>query len=221
MPETTPLQIDVVADVVCPWCFVGRRHLAAAMARLPDIDFRLVHRPFQLDARIPREGVERHAYINAKLGGADRVREAHRHLETIGQDLGIPFDFAAIRVAPNTLDAHRLIRWAGEAEVQDAMVERLFQLYFVEGADIGDPDVLADAAAAVGMVRDEVRGFLDTEADLDAVRTEIAHAQRVGITGVPCLVIEAKYAVMGAQPADMLVNAFRDIAEEKRFGAKS
>lgn len=221
MADPALLQLDVVVDVVCPWCYVGKHRLARAMELTPEIGYELRYRPFQLDPSIPRAGVERKAYIAAKLGGPERVRAAHEQLAAIGAELGIPFDFDAIRVAPNTLDAHRVIRWAGEAGVQADLVERLFRLYFVEGADIGDPGVLAGAAADAGMRREEVRDWLSTEADLDAVRAEIDHARRIGVTGVPCLVIEAKYAVTGAQDPAVLAGAFRDIAEEKRFGAKA
>lgn len=220
MAETV-LQLDVVVDVVCPWCYVGKRRLEHAMAMTPGIGYELRYRPFQLDASIPRAGVPRKAYIEAKLGGPERVRQAHRHLTEIGATLGIPFDFEAITRAPNTLDAHRTLRWAGEAGVQGDLVEILFRRYFVEGADIGDRDVLAEAAGAAGMNAAEVRSWLDTTADEEEVTAEVAHAQRIGVTGVPCLVIEARYAVTGAQEAPVLVGAFRDLAEEKRFGAKA
>ncbi|MEJ1159052.1 DsbA family oxidoreductase [Prosthecomicrobium sp. N25] len=217
----TTLTLDVVVDVVCPWCYVGKRRLEKAMAATPDIDYVVRYRPFQLDPGIPPQGLERRAYITAKLGGADRVATAHARLAEIGAADGIPFRFEAITVAPNTLDAHRVIRWAAEAEVQADVTERLFRTYFVEGGDIGDRATLARVAQDAGMAGAEVRQWLDTEEDLDSVRAEIEQAARMGITGVPCTLIERKYAVTGAQDAAVLAEAFREIAEEKRFGAKS
>jgi predicted DsbA family dithiol-disulfide isomerase len=221
MSTPLALTLDVVVDVVCPWCFVGKRRLDQAMAMVPDVAFEVRYRPFQLDPGIPPGGLERHAYIAKKLGGPDRVAAAHARLDEIGAATGIPFRFDAIRIAPNTLDAHRVIRWAGEAEVQPDVMERLFRTYFIEGGDIGDRATLARVAQDAGMAGAEVRQWLDTDEDVETVKAEIAEAGRMGITGVPCTIIEGKYAVSGAQDAAVLAEAFREIAEEKRFGVKS
>ena len=166
------------------------------------------------------EGKDRQEYMRAKFGDGDRLKQIHARLEETGAAEGITFDFGAIKVSPNTLDAHRLIRWAagfGE-DVQGRVARRLFQLYFEEGADIGDRGVLTDAAREAGMDEAVVATLLATDADRDTVQAEIETASRMGITGVPCFLIEGKYAVMGAQDAETLADAIRQIAAAKAGG---
>lgn len=210
------IAIDVVSDVVCPWCFVGSRRLEKALETLPDIDADVHWRPFQLDASIPEGGLERHSYMTAKFGSRERVDQAHAQLAELGKAEDIAFDFAAIKVSPNTLDAHRLIRWASQAGdgVQSAIVRRLFSLYFEEGVDIGDRIVLIETARAGGMDASVVEALLATDADKDGVKQEIETAGELGIRGVPCFIIDGKYAVMGAQSAEVLADAIRKAAEE-------
>jgi predicted DsbA family dithiol-disulfide isomerase len=168
----------------------------------------------------PPEGKDRKEYMRAKFGDGDRLRQVHANLEEIGRNEGIAFDFDAITVSPNTLDAHRLIRWAATAgeDVQGRAARRLFQLYFEEGKNIGDHEVLIGAARECGMDEAVVRTLLATDADRDAVRQEIDTANRMGISGVPCFLIEGRYAVMGAQGSDALAEAIRKISEAKERG---
>lgn len=214
MPERTSIQIDVVSDVVCPWCFIGRNRLAAALRALPEIEATVRWRPFQLDSTIPPKGVDRKSYMLAKFGSEERLREIHARIEPIGEAEGIAFDFDAIKVAPNTLDAHRLIRWAGSAhgDVQDRVVRELFSRYFERGEDIGDEQVLVDAARTAGMDAAIVGALLVTPTDRAEVTEEIATASRMGVTGVPCYLLNGKYAVMGAQDAAALANAISEVA---------
>lgn len=212
--------VDVVSDVCCPWCYLGKRRLDRAVARLADLDVVVNWRPFQLDPTIPPEGLDRKAYMEAKFGVGGRIDEIHARLSELGAAEGIEYDFDAIRRSPNSLDAHRLIRWAAEAGLQNEMKERLMAAFWSEGADIGDRDVLAEAAAAVGLDAVLVRARLDSDADRDAVSAEIEHYQRMGVRGVPTFILEQKYAVSGAQEIDVLVEALRDVAEEKAFGQK-
>lgn len=220
MSEPVSLSVDVVSDVVCPWCFVGQKRLDKAVAAAGDIDVHVNWRPFQLDPTIPRGGQDRRQYMLAKFGSEQRIRDIHARIEPLGAAEGIAFAFDAIEVAPNTLDAHRVARWAGAAgeAVQNRLVRRLFQLYFEEGADVGDHAVLAAAASEAGMDAAVVETLLPTDADAEAVRNEIATASRMGITGVPCFLIEGKYAVMGAQETDVLADALRQIAAAKERG---
>jgi predicted DsbA family dithiol-disulfide isomerase len=214
------ITIDVVSDAVCPWCFVGQKRLDKAVSSLPDIDVAVRWRPFQLDPTIPPEGKDRKEYMRAKFGDGGRLNQIHANLEEIGRAEGIAFDFDAITVSPNTLDAHRLIRWAATAgeDVQGRVARRLFQLYFEEGKNIGEHEVLIEAARECGMDEAVVRTLLATDADRDAVREEIDTANRMGITGVPCFLIEGRYAVMGAQNSDALAEAIRKVSEAKERG---
>lgn len=220
MSELNAITVDVVSDVVCPWCFIGQKRLDRAIAAVGDVDVHVRWRPFQLDPTIPPEGKDRREYMLAKFGSDQRIREIHARIEPLGEIEGISFAFDAIKVAPNTLDAHRLIRWAGAAgeAIQNRLVRRLFQLNFEEGANIGDHAVLVEAAREAGMDASVVATLLPTEADVEAVRTEIATASRMGISGVPCFLLEDKYAVMGAQDADTLADAIRQVAAAKARG---
>lgn len=212
--------VDVVSDVICPWCFVGQKRLDSAAAALPDIDVDIRWRPYQLDPTIPAGGKDRRRYMIDKFGSEERIQQIHQRLERLGVDEGIKFAFDAIKVTPNTLDAHRVIRWAGAAgpEVQNRLVRRLFQLNFEEGADIGNHEVLITAAREAGMDAAVVETLLPTDADADAVRAEIATASRMGISGVPCFLLEGKYAVMGAQDPEALADAIRQVAAAKARG---
>ena len=220
MTERQHITIDVVSDVVCPWCFIGQKRLDKAVEDLPEIDVGVRWRPFQLDPTIPPEGRSRRDYLMAKFGDRKRIEDMHRNISEAGLAEGISFDFDAIKISPNTLDAHRLIRWAASSgpEAQNRVARRLFQLYFEEGANIGDRQVLADAAAECGMDRAVVETLLAGNADTADVRDEIETAARMGVTGVPCFLIEGRYAVMGAQPSDALANAIRQVAEAKARG---
>lgn len=208
------LHLDVIVDVVCPWCFLGKRRLDAAIVELDDLDIEVRYRPFQLDPTIPEEGIEREEYVIGKFGSADALDEAHARLFSLGADVGITYAFDLIERSPNTLDAHRLIRWAAAEGLGDPMLERLFSLFFEEGADLTKADTLIAAAEEVGLDGDEVTMKLEDGVDLDAVKAEIAHAGRIGITGVPTVIVENKFAISGAQTSEVLVDALRRIAAE-------
>ena len=210
MTATTPpapLTIDIVSDAVCPWCYVGKRKLEAALAMKAGVAVEVRWRPYQLDPTIPPGGLPRQDYMAKKFGSAERVAEIYARIEGVGRDAAIPFAFNKIVRSPNTLDAHRVIRWAASAGVQDAVVERLFKAFFEDGEDIGEPAALARLAGEAGLDAELVRELLSGEADKDAVRAEIAEAQRLGVTGVPFFIIGGRYAVSGAQSAEVLASA--------------
>ncbi|MEM7462118.1 MAG: DsbA family oxidoreductase [Pseudomonadota bacterium] len=211
------LQIDIISDVMCPWCYIGKRNFEAARSLLDDVDLTVSWRPYQLDATLPKEGKDRQLYLSEKFGGEERAAEIYKRIEDAGHAVGIDFEFGEIKVSPNTLDAHRLIRWAGgqSEELQDKIVLRLFELFFLEGANIGDDHVLVGAADHIGMDGDLVRRLLASSADVEEVKAEIATAQRMGVTGVPCFIIDQRYAVAGAQPPEQLASAMRQAAAEK------
>ena len=204
-PQT--LTIDIISDVVCPWCYVGKRKLEAALALKADVPVQLRWHPYQLDPTIPQGGLPRRDYMEKKFGSTGRLAEIHERLETVGRESHIPFAFGKIEHSPNTLDAHRLIRWAESAGVQDAVVERLFRAYFEEGADIGDHAVLLRVAGESGMDAGIVQNLLAGDSDADAVRADIAQAQRLGVNGVPFFIIGGRFAVSGAQSTQVLVKA--------------
>ncbi len=209
------ITIDVVSDVVCPWCFLGRKRLENALAMLPEVEAEIRWRPFQLDPTLPPQGKDRQAYMREKFGNGSKIDDIHKQLTELGEENGIVFDFEAITRAPNTLDAHRLIHWAAQAapDTQNKLVGTLFSLYFEQGQDIGDHEVLVDAAASVGMDAAVVARLLESDADKATIREEIDTANRIGVRGVPCFIIDQKYAVMGAQNADVLADAIRQTAE--------
>lgn len=220
MTEKTGISVDVVSDVVCPWCFIGQKRLGKAISLAPDVEVTVKWRPFQLDPTIPPEGLDRREYMVAKFGSEERLRQAHARLLDAAKDDGIAFALGDIKVSPNTLDAHRVIRWAGGAEVnrQSEVVAGLFSAYFEKGRNIGDREVLIDVARTAGMDTAIVETLLATDSDREAVREEITTAQRMGITGVPCYLLEGRYAVVGAQDAETLADAFQRVAAAKADG---
>ena len=212
--QNAKLHLDVIVDVVCPWCFLGKRRLDAALVELDDLDIEVRYRPFQLDPTIPQEGIEREEYVIGKFGSADALDEAHARLFSLGADVGITYAFDLIEKSPNTLDAHRLVRWAAAEGLGDPMLERLFSLFFEDGADLTKAETLIAAAEEVGLDEDEVAMRLEDGVDLDAVKADIAHAGRIGITGVPTIIVENKFAISGAQTPEVLIDALRRIASE-------
>jgi predicted DsbA family dithiol-disulfide isomerase len=202
------LTIDVVSDVVCPWCYLGKRRLALALAEAADGGQIAVRwRPFQLDPTIPAGGMDRRAYLRNKFHDDKRLDEVHAHLTALGAEVGIAYRFDAISRAPNTLDAHRLIRWASVADAQDRVVERLFRLYFEEGRDVGDRASLVEVARECGMDGEVVAKLLADGRDVEAVRAEIAQAQSIGVTGVPFFIFASRFGVSGAQSVEVLAKA--------------
>jgi predicted DsbA family dithiol-disulfide isomerase len=204
IPVTTT--VDVFSDVVCPWCYLGKRRLSRALAAMPQRLFAIHWLPFQLDPTIPAEGIDRDAYLIGKFGSTDAIEPAHQRLTEMGRAEGIEYRFDRITRSPNTIDAHRLIRWAAPAGVQDALVERLFAAYFTEGRDIGDHAVLAAIAAEAGLGGD-IAARLAGDEDTETINAEIQNAYRIGVSGVPCYVIDRRLGVMGAQMPDALVAA--------------
>jgi len=198
------LEIDVISDVVCPWCYLGKRKLDAAMKQVEAFAYDVRWRPFQLDPTIPPEGIARSEYMSRKFG-PEKIAAIHARLEEAGQEEGLSFAFDKITRSPNTLDAHRLIRWAQPIGKQSDIVERLFNLYFVEGQDIGDRNVLIDVARQAGLDVDLITRLFVEGVDIVPVQEEISTAARMGISGVPFFIFGGKYAVSGAQPVDALV----------------
>ena len=208
------MQIDVISDTVCPWCFIGKRRLQRAMELRPAIAFDVKWRPYQLDTTVPRGGMDRQAYMRAKFGDDPRkIVEMYKLIATEGEKEGIAFDFAAITRRSNTLDSHRLIRWAAAAGVQDEIVERLLIAYFENGEDIGDIRVLADIADMCGMDGLETAQMLEDGTDLELVAREDQIAREMGVTGVPAMIFGGKLAVSGAREAEVLLSIIDRVTE--------
>ncbi|MEL6919910.1 MAG: DsbA family oxidoreductase, partial [Pseudomonadota bacterium] len=212
------VSVDVISDVMCPWCYIGKRRLEDAAAMLRGEAHLEVHwRPFQLDATLPDEGLDRKTYLENKFGGPERASEIYAHIEQTGQDEGIGFAFDRIALSPNTLNAHRLVRFAGEVSVdaQDVVVEELFDRFFARGENIGDLDILASAANAAGMDRDQTLRRLASDDAHAETTAEVARAHEIGVTGVPCFIFDRKIAVMGAHPAAHLADAVREALRQR------
>lgn len=206
--------VEVVSDVVCPWCFIGKRRLEKALVLVPDIAVEVRWMPFQLDPTVPADGMDRALYLKRRFGSAEDIARVYAPVEAAGKAEDIPFAFDRITRSPNTIDAHRVIRWAGVEGVQDAVVERLFRLYFLDGGDLTSRAVLAAAAAAAGMDGTVVERLLASDADRDAVAGEAAQARAIGIEGVPAFLIARRYAVLGAREPEVIAGAIARAAAE-------
>ncbi|MBA3254888.1 MAG: DsbA family oxidoreductase [Burkholderiaceae bacterium] len=220
MLNTPPLSIDIVSDVVCPWCYIGKRKLEAALAQRTDVDAQRVQvrwLAFQLNPDIPAGGVDRRSYLEQKFGGPERAQQIYARIKTAGDEVGIPFDFERIVRQPNTVDAHRLTAWAQDLDLDaaDALVERLFRAYFVDGVNIGDIDALAALAGDAGLDATAARAWLASDAGRTAIEAEERRARALGVTGVPFFVFNQRLAVSGAQPPEVLLEAIEQAATAK------
>lgn len=209
------MQIDVISDTICPWCYIGKRRLERATRLRPEISFDVRWRPFQLDPTTPPEGIDRKTYIERKFGSSEKIKPIHAALLDAGRQEGIAFAFERIARTPNTINSHRLIRWSHSMGVQDQVVELLFRRYFVEGANIGDIEVLKDVGAEAGMDDELVGELLQSDADRELVEREDSLARKIGINGVPTYLIGGKVLVNGAQDAEQLVHVIDRVLSER------
>ncbi len=209
-PGSVPLHI--FSDPICPWCYIGKARLDKALQARPDHPFRVEWHPFQLNPDMPAGGMDRRAYMEAKFGGQKGAVQAYLPVVEAAEAEALPLDLAAIRRTPNTLDAHRLIHWAGLEEVQPFVVDRLFKAFFAEGRDIGAAEVLADIAEEAGMGRDVTLRLLRSEADRDDIRARDQDARRKGVRAVPTFVVAGQQVVPGAQPTDLWLKVIDEIS---------
>ena len=202
------LELSIVSDAICPWCYVGKRRLEQAIALMDGVrPVRVAWRPFELNPQMPKEGIERREYRMRKFGSWERSLALDTQIREVGKSVGIAFRYDLMKRTPNTLDAHRLIWLAGHLGVQDAMVETLFRGYFSEGRDIGDPAVLADLAATAGIGREQATAFLSSTNGASEVAAEEQVAIRAGLSGVPTFVLNGRVLFSGAQPPEMIAQA--------------
>jgi predicted DsbA family dithiol-disulfide isomerase len=209
------VKIDIVSDVVCPWCFIGKRHLEEALARWAaesPVAIEVEWQPYELNPDLPPEGADRKSYLENKFGGPERATQIYDRVRAAGRTAGIAFEFDRIVRQPNTLAAHRLISAAPPGDAQTALVERLFRGYFLEGADLTRHDVLVGLAGEAGMPTPEAEAALRDEARERHVRAAEFHAQRMGVSGVPFFIVDRRFALSGAQPPDVILGALRHAA---------
>ena len=214
MTSALPLPIEVVSDVVCPWCYIGKRLIEKAVAMKPDIAVELRFRPYFLNPWVPREGISREEYLITKFGSVERYNANNQRVVDAAANVGLPYARERILRQPNTLDCHRLIFWADQIGSAAAMKQRLMSLYFAEGGDLTDRDVLVRAASECGLDADDIRKRLAGDEDVARIEQEAATAKEAGIEGVPCFVFGSLIAVSGAQSPEYLAQAIERAAEE-------
>lgn len=208
------MKIDIISDTVCPWCLIGKRKLETALAQRPGLDVDITWHPFQLHPDMPPGGADRKEFTASKFGSVERAREIYANIQSAGETLDLAFEFGKIKRSPNTLDSHRLLRWSESTGLQDKLVEVLFRKFFMDGQDLGDQQVLLDAAEEVGMDKVLVTELLESDKDKELVLKEEARAREMGVTGVPFFVFNDKYALSGAQDPSAFLQVFDQIAQE-------
>jgi predicted DsbA family dithiol-disulfide isomerase len=211
---TSTLAIDVVSDVVCPWCYVGKRLLEQAIALKPEIAVDVRFRPYFLNPWVPREGMSREDYLITKFGSVENYNKNGDRIAAAAASVGLTYARDKIKRQPNTLDSHRLIYWAGQTGAGARMKQRLMELYFAEGGDLSDREVLVSAAAACGLDAAEIRTRLAGDEDAERVEAEAISAKEAGIDGVPCFIFGGTFAVSGAQAPQVLAQAIERAATE-------
>jgi predicted DsbA family dithiol-disulfide isomerase len=204
VPQKARLPIEIVNDLVCPWCYLGVRRLFRSLARRPDLLVDLTWRPFLLNPDMPRAGMSRADYVVRKFGGEERARRLYASIAEIGRAEGVMFRFDRIRKTPSSLDAHRLVRWSARFGRADEVVEAVFAAHFTDGRDIGDISVLTAIAASCGLRAAAARAFLVSDSDLESVHADNLRAHRLGINGVPCFVVAGCHAIAGAQEPEVI-----------------
>jgi len=214
MSTLKPLIIDVVSDVVCPWCYIGKRRIEEALKLVPEVPVEVNWRPFFLNPWVPREGISREQYLTTKFGSVEAYKGIAGRVVAAAEQEGLSYRPDRVARQPNTTDCHRLIHWASANGRAPEMKQRLMELYFRDGGDLTDVDVLVQAAADCGLDADDVRRRLASDEDVALVSGQAQEAAEKGISGVPTYVFAQKYAVSGAQPAEQLARAIRQVSGE-------
>ncbi|WP_299660723.1 DsbA family oxidoreductase [uncultured Ruegeria sp.] len=211
---TQTVKLDIMSDPICPWCYIGKTHLDKALAAVPEHPFVIEWHPFQLNPDMPDAGMDRREYLERKFGGKDGAVRAYAPVVEHAENAGLKIDFEGMKRTPNTLDAHRLIHWAGIEAKQDAVVDALFKAYFVDARDIGSHEVLADIADSVGMDAAVVLKLLQSDADREDIRTRDSHSREMGVSSVPTYIVANQHAVPGAQPPELWGKVISEIMSQ-------
>ena len=196
-------KLDILSDPICPWCYIGKAHLDNALADHQDHPFTIEWHPFQLNPDMPPAGMNRREYLEKKFGGKNQAIQVYSKIEQNASAIGLPIDFAAMERTPNTIDAHRLIHWAGLEDKQQLMVDALFNAYFCMGLDIGDHNVLCDVAEVIGLESGVMARLLDSNADVTLIKDRDAHSRLMGVSAVPTFIVGNQHAIPGAQTPDV------------------
>lgn len=210
------IKLDILSDPICPWCYIGKAGLDRALESRPDHPLAIEWHPFQLNPDMPEGGMDRREYLETKFGGKENAVAVYARIAEAAEAAGLKINFEGIERTPNTIDAHRLIHWAGLEGRQTAAVSRLFKAYFEEGLDIGDRTVLLDIAEGIGLDRAMIERLFESGADLEDIRARDAHARERGVTGVPTFVLANQHVVPGAQPAELWQKVIDEIAEQAK-----
>ena len=212
------VKLDIISDPICPWCYIGKANLDRALERTGDHPFEIEWHPFQLNPEMPAAGADRRTYLEAKFGGKAQAVQIYARVTEVAAAAGLSFNFEAMERTPNTLNAHRLIHWAGIEGRQSLVVSALFRAYFTEGRDIGDVEALADIADSAGMDGAVVARLLASDADNAEIRARDAHSREMGITAVPTFIVDHRHAVPGAQPPEIWDKVIADIRAQQAAG---
>ena len=197
------IKLDIMSDPICPWCYIGKTQLDRALAANPDHPFTIEWHPFQLNPSMPAEGMDRRAYLEGKFGSKAAAVEVYGNIERQAQALGLPINFAAMQRTPNTINAHRLIHWAGLEQKQQPLINALFEAYFCNGIDISDIGALCDIALKAGLQRDVTSQLLNSNADIEMIKERDAHSRKKGVDAVPTFIVANQHAVPGSQTPEV------------------
>ncbi|MEL6959322.1 MAG: DsbA family oxidoreductase [Pseudomonadota bacterium] len=208
------VKLDILSDPICPWCYIGKTNLDRALEQVGDHPFTIEWHPFQLNPDMPSDGMDRRAYLEGKFGGKEGAVRAYAPVVEMAEKVGLKIDFEGMKRTPNTLDAHRLIHWAGIEGRQTFVVQRLFEAYFRDARDIGDPEVLCDIADSCEMDAAMVGKLLASDADAEDIRKRDAHSREMGVQSVPTFIVANQHAVPGAQPTEMWVKVIGEIQDQ-------
>lgn len=210
----TTVKLDILSDPICPWCYIGKTYLDKALTEVPDHPFVIEWHPFQLNPDMPREGMDRREYLERKFGGKEGAVKAYAPVVEHAEKAGLTINFEAMKRTPNTLDAHRLIHWAGIEGKQVQVVDALFKAYFVDAKDIGDHTVLTEIASEAGMEADVTARLLEGDSDVQTIRDRDAYSRKMGVTSVPTFIVANQHAVPGAQPPELWKQVIEDILQQ-------
>lgn len=208
------VKLDIFSDPVCPWCYIGKTHLDRALSAVENHPFVIEWHPFQLNPTMPAEGMDRREYLEGKFGGKEAAVRAYTPVVENAKAAGLTINYEDMKRTPNTLDAHRLIHWAGIEGKQNAVVDALFQAYFVDARDIGDADVLSDVADSIGMDAAVVQKLLASDEDREGIKERDAHSRKMGLSSVPTFIVGSQHAVPGAQPPEMWERVIGELNEQ-------